>query len=274
MMLPYSQPLPVSSEFDNRLFVRRVVSRERSMGIRRIVLLLVLIGAPIAITSQASHVRVTNLTVYVRYPESALAGDDFFGRPVVILRRDRTVAPVIMHATALDDQGWLRDLTWSDENSGEVLAISPVLSGDWVGGGLYEPPTSCNFDIYLDGEKPLQCVEGFHTISLSARDDAGRSATNSMTFEVITLKTALADITAAAETAITNARMEEILQPLRAAELAIAHHRFNLARARLQRFQKRIYQEYQSGRLPDAQWWPLAWSTGRAFEATRKVSGK
>lgn len=239
------------------------------MGFYRVILLL-LVGIQITPIAQASHVRATNLAVNVPVPESPLAALPYFGRNVVILRSARTTAPVYVRASAIGDHSPLRDIKWVDENSGQVLGTSPYLSGQWVYPSLYEPPSYCLFETYLDGEEPLQCSAGRYRISMSARDDGGHSATNTVDFEVITLQTALQELTAAAQTSLTNESSQTLLAPLHSAGLAASQGRFASVRSKLQRFQVLIRREYDAGRLSDDTWWPLAWSTGRVHAATRK----
>ena len=238
---------------------------EDSMGFNGVGLLLLFLGAQVVSTAQAFHLPATNLTLSVSPPESPPSHFEFLGRTAVIIRRDKTNAPVFFRGTALGDQGWLRDIRWVDENTGQVLATIGVLGGHWIGGGPYTRPTACHFDIRLD--QPVQCPEGFYTISMSARDDAGRSVTNSMSFEVLTLKTALEELTTAAAQTITNSAGEKILSPLQRARIALERDRFRLVAAHVRRFQRRM-NTYEN--LSGDVWFSLSYSADRIFEATHK----
>jgi hypothetical protein len=156
----------------------------------------------------------------------------FLGRPAVLITASNSVSSLAFVAQAQDMDEDSLMFEWFDADTGQPLTNGISATVHYT----YEEHYPWYVVTMTDGA--LAFALGMHTVSLVASDGAFR-VTNSVTFEVLSVSTAIEELITAVDAANTIDR-NWLIAPLESAHDAVEAGQLGLAAGQMQEFQSRL----------------------------------
>jgi hypothetical protein len=184
------------------------------------------------------RLRMTNELAIRHVPQTCCMVVDpspsFLGRAAVFVSSSNSAWSPVVTITAWDTDKDALTFEWFNADTGQRLTNGTSMTLFYAGPDRDQPVYALRLD-----DNTLTFTQGMHIISFSVYDGAFH-ATNSITFEVLSLTNALDELMAAVLAATTNSEGDRLTIPLRAARDAFVAGQFDLASEQIQEFQVRL----------------------------------